>query len=106
MEVEASLRYVRLSTKIYCDKLEEYFRLENFPEGFRGPLKTLWRATFLARGPALAHPWATAPNPSLTCLEVLSVNGIYVGFASQVCIKFCAGLKANVASSFLLTATD
>jgi len=49
----------------------------------------------------------TAGDPSLTiCLEVLVVSVIYVGFASQVCIKFCAGLKANVANSLLLTATN
>jgi len=36
----------------------------------------------------------------------LVVNDMYVSFASQACIKFCAGLKANVASSFLLTATN
>jgi len=47
----------------------------------------------------------TAGDPSLTCLEVL-VNDMYVGLASQVCIKFCAGIKADVARSFLLKATD
>jgi len=54
----------------------------------------------------LSYYTASADDPSLTCLEVLVVNDMYVGFASQVCIKFCAGLKANVASSFLLKATD
>jgi len=48
----------------------------------------------------------TAGDPSLTCLEVSVVNDMNVGFAGQVCINFCAGLKANVASSFLLKVTD
>jgi len=48
----------------------------------------------------------TAGDPSQTCLEVLVVNDMYVYFVSKVCITFGAGLKANVASSFLLKATD
>jgi len=48
----------------------------------------------------------TVGDSSLTCLQVLVVSDMHVGFVSQVFIKFCAGLKANVASSFLLKTTD
>jgi len=62
---------------------------------------------YLAPGRAVGLlSYYTAGDPSLTCLEVLIANDMYVGIASQVCIRFCAGIKPNVASSFLLTATD
>jgi len=41
MEIKASLGLVSLSTRIYCDRLEEISDLNIFPECFRGPLKTL-----------------------------------------------------------------
>jgi len=35
-----------VSNNIYSDKLKEISDLNKFPEFFRGPLKTLWWATF------------------------------------------------------------
>jgi len=35
-----------VSNDIYCDKLKEVSDLNIFPELFRGPLETLWLATF------------------------------------------------------------
>jgi len=59
---------------------------------------------FCTRAAGLLN-YCTAGNLSLICLEILVVNDMYVSFASQVCIMFCAGLKANVATSFLLKTT-
>ena len=36
---------VGISTKIYCNKLEEISYFKIFPECFRGPLNTLWWTT-------------------------------------------------------------
>jgi len=43
-------------------------------------------------------------NPSLICLDVFVVNGMYVCFVSEVCR--CAGLIVNFASVLFLKATD
>jgi len=49
-EVQASLGLVSFSVK-----LEEISDLKNFPECFREPLKTLWRATFSPRAAICPH---------------------------------------------------
>jgi len=43
-------------------------------------------------------------NPSLICLDVFVVNGMYVCFVSEV--RRCAGLKVNFASVLFLKAID
>jgi len=43
-----------VNINICCDKLEEISDLKMFSECFRGPRKTLWRATFGPR--AAIHP--------------------------------------------------
>ena len=43
-------------------------------------------------------------NPSLICLDVFVVNGMYVCFVSEV--RRCAGLIVNFASVLFLKATD
>jgi len=47
---------VSFSTNNFSDKLGENSDLIIFPECFRGPLETLWRAT-CSPGPLIAHTW-------------------------------------------------
>jgi len=61
-----------LSTNIYCDKLEEIADLIIFSECFRGPLKTLWRATC---GPRAAN-----------CPSCSRANfWLYINFSFPIC---------------------
>jgi len=41
-------------TNVTSHNFQQISGLKIFPECFRGPLKTLWRATF---GPLIVHPW-------------------------------------------------
>ena len=52
VEIEASVGQVSRSINISCDKLQELSDFMIFPECFRGPQKTLWRATW---GPRAAN---------------------------------------------------
>jgi len=78
MEIEASLWQVGLSTK-----LEEILDLKIFPECFRGPLKTLRRATCglrVANCPLLAYTEGIFQN----CKDRNSVTGrLYDNTAMQ-----------------------
>jgi len=65
---------VSLSTNICCNKWEEISDLKIFPECFRGPLKTLCRAT-CGRVPLIVHPWARDKNlyPSIFRILLFAV---------------------------------
>ena len=72
MEIEAS-RWNKSKSLLKYSKLEEIAYMKNFPECFRGQLKTLWRDT-----PALEDiPYSILDRHSLSCkkLEKITLFG-------------------------------